>query len=184
MQPKSHMNQPNQFLICWNFFGVTVSAGAYWNAKFIKHVMVTRPYQIDQNHTVHWLLFGGALGKPTLWGQSDSFFGSGSSRLICGLPIASRLGLPLCLACPVAVNPQPHPIGGCSRLLRGPLLHICYDGSIGHVSEGMHEYLHAFWKPVSHTKRKYIPLILAAGSTPKKRSNVLYSVPQIMYVHI
>jgi len=57
------MNQPNRFLICRKFFGVTASAGAYRNAESTKRVTVTGPYRIDRNRTVLGLLGGYELAR-------------------------------------------------------------------------------------------------------------------------
>src|ERR1700679_2734383 len=92
-----------------------------------------------------------------------------------GSSIASRSGiwLLLCLICAwwQCILPCCQ-LGAAAGYHRGSLLYTCYEVSMGHVSEGIHEYLHAFWEPGSHTKWKYIPPTLAADSTPKKRSNV------------
>jgi len=88
--------------------------------------------------------------------------------LICCIWLWIRLLL--CLAWPVAVHSPPHPIGGCSRLPQGLPISAIMD-PWGMCQRACMNICTAFLRPGSHTKWKYIPLTLAAGSTPKKRSN-------------
>ena len=84
-----------------------------------------------------------------------AFLGPGLSGFISGLSIASRSMIRLCLC---LIWP-----GGCvasfavnCRLVicyhRASLLHICYVGSLTHVSGGVYEYLDAFRGPGSNPK--------------------------------
>ena len=112
----------------------------------------------------------GVWETQPIWDNLIAFFDLLYLAVISGLSIASRSGScawPGQWLC-ILHHTQ---LGAAVGYHRASLLYICYCGSMEHVSEGLHEYLHAFWGPGSHTKWKYIPLTLAAGSTPKKRSN-------------
>ena len=125
------------------------------------------------------------VGNSTLLGQSYRFFWIWHIWLIwviSGLSIASwsvmRL---LTCGCVPIVCYQLQAAVGYHRAFPMKMWHIA---SLVYVSEGMYEYLYAFWGASSQGNQECISFALAAYYTPKKGSNNYYSLLLVIYVHI